>query len=37
MRATEQNLQEMDSEKAIYGNLYYHFNNFSPSTKSNRL
>ena len=28
MRATEQNLQEMDSEKAIYGNLYYHFNNF---------
>ena len=28
IRASEQTLQEMDSEKAIYGKLYYHFNNF---------
>ena len=26
--ASEQTLQEMESEKAIYGKLYYHFNNF---------
>ena len=26
--ASEQTLQKMDSEKAIYGKLYYHFNNF---------
>ena len=28
IRASEQALQEMDSEKYIYGKLYYHFNNF---------
>ena len=28
IRASEQTLQKMDSEKAIYGKLYYHFNNF---------
>ena len=26
--ASEQTLQKMDSEKAIYGKLDYHFNNF---------
>ena len=26
--ASEQTLQKMDSEKVIYGKLYYHFNNF---------
>ena len=28
IRACEETLQKMDSEKAIYGKLYYHFNNF---------
>ena len=28
IRAHEQTLQKMDSEKAIYGKLYYQFNNF---------
>ena len=27
--ASEQTLQKMDSEKAIYGKFYYHFNRFS--------
>ena len=28
IHASEQTLQKMDSEKAIYGKLDYHFNNF---------
>ena len=35
--ASEQTLQKMDSEKAIYGKLYYHFNNFCSLASSVRV